>query len=214
VATFDQRGHGSSSPVTTPEGYDAARMGADLWTVADAAGFERCWIGGGSMGAATSFCAARDEPGRVDGLIQAVPALRDAPHELAWVFDALADRVRDAGIDGLIETLNVFMENMGRSQADHVFIAELRTHDPMSIELALRNVPRWILSDVPSAFASFSFPVLVQGWDDDPIHPIQTARDIADAAGVELLHLDQNAVIDDRSVAGRAIAERLATVLT
>lgn len=213
VVTFDQRGHGTSSPVTSAEGYDPDRMGADLWAVADAVGLDRCWIGGGSMGAATSFCAARNLPERVEGLIQAVPALRDTPHELAWVFDALADRVRDAGIEGLIEMLRTFMENMGRTEVDQVFVAELRTHDASSIELALRNVPKWILPDVPSAFASFPFPVIVQGWDDDPIHPLLTARDIAEAAGIELLELDQNAVIDDRTIAGRAIAKRLATVV-
>ena len=212
VVTFDQRGHGTSSPVTSAEDYNPDRMGADLWAVADAVGLDRCWIGGGSMGAATSFCAARNVPGRVEGLIQSVPALRDAPHELVWVFDALADRVRDEGIEGLIEMLRTFMENMGRSEADQIFIAELRTHDASSIELALRNVPRWILPDVPSAFANFPFPVIVQGWDADPIHPLQTARDIADVAGIEVLELEQNTVIDDRAVAGRAIAERLASV--
>lgn len=213
VVTFDQRGHGTSSPVTSADGYDPDRMGADLWAVADAAGFDRCWIGGGSMGAATSFCAAQNEPARVEGLIQAVPALRDTPHELVWVFDVLADHVRDAGIEGLIETLNKLMADMGRTEEDQIFVAELRTHDASSIELALRNVPRWILPDVPSAFASFDFPVIVQAWDGDPIHPLQTARDIADVAGIEIVQLDQNAVFDDRAVAGRAIAERLAAVL-
>jgi 3-oxoadipate enol-lactonase len=213
VVTFDQRGHGSSSPVTSPAGFDPDAMGADLWAVADAAGFDRCWIGGGSMGAATSFCAARNVPERVAGLIQAVPALRDTPHELVWVFESLADRVRDAGIDGLIELLQQLMVGMGREEQDEIFVAELRTHDASSVELALRTVPTWILPDVPAAFASFPFPVLVQGWDDDPIHPLQTAQDIAAAAGVEVLQLDQNAVIDDRALAGRAMAERLSAVL-
>jgi pimeloyl-ACP methyl ester carboxylesterase len=214
VVTFDQRGHGASSPVTTADGYDPDAMGADLWAVVDAAGIDRCWIGGGSMGAATSFCAARNAPDRVQGLIQAVPALKGTPHELNWVFDGLADRVRDAGIDGLIGTIDEFMVQMGRTQPDEVFRSELRSHrSPASIELALRTVPNWCIADIPSGLATFPFPVIVQGWDDDPIHPLAFAKECAAAAGTELLELDQNAVIDDRTIAGRAYVERLATVV-
>jgi pimeloyl-ACP methyl ester carboxylesterase len=214
VVTFDQRGHGTSSPVRDAAGYDPDAMGADLWAVADAAGFDRCWIGGGSMGAATSFCAARNAPARVEGLIQGVPALKSTPHELAWVFEGLADRVRDAGIEGLISTLDEFMVQMGRTEPDEVFRAELRTHDPASIELALRNVPNWCIPDIPSAFATFPFPVIVQGWDGDPIHPLPFAQECAGAAGIDLLLLDQNDVIDDRAAAGRALADRLSAVAT
>lgn len=215
VVTFNQRGHGSSTPVREAAGYDPDAMGADLWAVAGAVGFDRCWIGGGSMGAATSFCAARNVPDRVEGLIQAVPALGSTPHELTWVFDGLADRVRDAGIAGLIATLTEFDAQMGRPEPDRAFYDELRSHrDPTSIELALRTVPRWCIADIPSAFATFRFPVLVQGWDDDPIHPFAFAKECAAAARVELLELVQTDVIDDRRAAGRAYAERLAAVVT
>jgi pimeloyl-ACP methyl ester carboxylesterase len=215
VVTFNQRGHGSSTPVRDAAGYDPDAMGADLWAVADAAGIDRCWIGGGSMGAATSFCAARNAPGRVEGLIQAVPALKSTPHELAWVFEGLADRVRDAGIEGLIETLTEFGQQMGRTDPDLAFHEELRSHrDASSIELALRTVPNWCIPDIPSALGSLPFPVIVQGWDDDPIHPLPFARQCAEVAGVELLELVQSDVIDDRAAAGRAYVERLSAVAT
>jgi pimeloyl-ACP methyl ester carboxylesterase len=214
VVTFDQRGHGSSTAVTSADGFDPDAMGADLWAVADAAGFDRCWIGGGSMGAATSFCAGRNVQDRVEGLIQAVPALKSTPHELVWIFEGLADRVRDAGIEGLIETITEFAVQMGRPGPDLAFHDELRSHrDPSSIELALRTVPNWCIEDIPSALASFPFPVIVQGWDNDPIHPLPFAKECASAAGVELLELDQNDVIDDRTAAGRAYVERLQAVV-
>ena len=146
-------------------------------------------------------------------MIQAVPALKSTPHELNWVFEGLADRVRDAGIEGLIETIDDFGKQMGRSEPDEAFHAELRSHrEPASIELALRNVPNWCIPDIPSALGTFPFPVIVQGWDDDPIHPLVFARECAAAAGVELLELDQNAVMDDRTAAGRAYVERLSKV--
>jgi pimeloyl-ACP methyl ester carboxylesterase len=209
VATFDQRGHGSAPPITDPAGYDPHEMGADLWEVADAAGFDRCWIGGGSMGAATSFCAATAQPERVEGFIQAVPALRDEPHAMVFMFDVLADRVRDEGTEGLIALLRQLASDMGRETEDVIFLDELRTHDAASIECALRSVPRWILPDVPRAFADLPFPVLVLGWDNDPIHPLQTAKDCAASAGVELIEADQQVVMGDRELFGKLLLEAL-----
>jgi 3-oxoadipate enol-lactonase len=211
VATFDQRGHGGASPVLDASLYDADAMGADLWAVADAAGLDRCWIGGGSMGAATSFRAARQQPGRVEGLIQVVPAIRDEEHSMRFLFDALADIVRDQGIEGAITTLRQLTESMGRVEQDEVFLEQLRTHDEASLENALRTVPRWIFDDVPSAFAHFDFPVLVLGWEDDPIHPMQTARDIAAAAGVSVIEMDQDEALSDRTTLGRLLAQQLAS---
>lgn len=213
VATFDQRGHGSAPPTTNARDYDPEEMGSDLWEVADAAGFDRCWVGGGSMGAATSFCAVRQKPERVEGHVVAIPALRDAPHPLAFVFEALADRVRDAGIEGLIAMLVQLAGHMGREEQDEIFHEQLRTHDEASIECALRAVPRWILPDVPSAFAAMPFPVVVVAWDDDPIHPLDTAKDIAAAAKTELLLLDADTVLADRESFGRKLLEVLPRVV-
>jgi pimeloyl-ACP methyl ester carboxylesterase len=209
VATFDQRGHGPAPAINDPDGYDPKAMGADLWEVADAAGFDRCWVGGGSMGAATSFYAVQQQPDRVEGFIQAVPALCDTDHPLVFVFDALADSVRDGGIEGLIELLRKFTADMGREEEDVIFIEQLRTHDPVSIECALRSVPRWILPEVPSAFATFDFPVIVVGWDNDPIHPLQRAKDVAAAARVELIEADQAVVLGDRELFGKLLLEAL-----
>jgi pimeloyl-ACP methyl ester carboxylesterase len=207
VATFDQRGHGSAPPVTDPSGYDPDAMGADLWEVADAAGFERCWVGGGSMGAATSFHAVKQQPDRVEGHIVAIPAFRDTSHPLAFVFDALADSVRDGGIEGLIALLRKLAVDMDRADQDEIFLEQLRSHDEASIECALRTVARWILPDVPQAFAGFGFPVVVIGWDADPIHPFGTAKDIAAAARAELLQLDQEVIFGDRELFGRRLLE-------
>ena len=58
--------------------------------------------------------------------------------------------MRDAGIEGLIETIDEFGQQMGRTEPDEVFHAELRSHsDPSSIELALRTVPSWCFAGHP-----------------------------------------------------------------
>jgi 3-oxoadipate enol-lactonase len=209
VVTFDQRGHGAAPPVTDPSGYDPHDMGADLWSVADAAGVDRCWVGGGSMGAATSFCSVTQQPDRVEGHLAVVPAMRDAPHPMVFLFDVLADRVRDEGAEGLIALLRQLTRDLGREDDDEVFLDELRTHDEASLECALRTVPRWILPDVPKAFATMPFPVVVCAWDNDPVHPLELAEEIAAVAQVDVVALDQDAILADREAFGRRLLEVL-----
>ncbi len=211
VVTFDQRGHAGASRIVDAAGYDPVEMGEDLWAVADAAGIDRCWIGGGSMGAATSFRAATARPERVEGLIQAVPALHDAPHGMIWGFDAVADSLKEAGIEGFIETLRKISASMG-GEPDEAFFTGLRTHDPASLECALRTVPRWILPDVPSGFATLDFPIFAIGWHNDPIHPFETAAEIARTAGVDVIEFDQTTTLSDPPALGRLLVELLAKV--
>ena len=214
VVTFSQRGHADATPITEPAGYDPEAMGADLWAVADAVGFDRCWIGGGSMGAATSFRAARSRPERVEGLIQVVPAIRDTEHPMTWVFDIIADKLRDDGMDGYVAFIKDFITGSGGTpETAEEFAEALRVHDPASLECALRSVSRWVMADVPSGFAELPFPVIVVGMAGDPIHPLQTAKDVADAAGVELIEGDPAAVQADRAATGRLLAQALAATL-
>jgi pimeloyl-ACP methyl ester carboxylesterase len=210
VVTFDQRGHAGATPIVDPAGYDPDEMGADLWAVADAAGINRCWIGGGSMGAATSFCASRAQADRVDGLIHGLPAFRETPHPAVFLFDALADVVRDTGTGGLQQHLRTLLKTQN-VPIDDMFLEQLATHDDASLEVALRSVPRWVFDDVPSAFGGFAFPVVVLGWDDDPIHPLQIARDVAVAAGVDVTEMEMDA-LDDPSRLGRVLLESMAEV--
>src|SRR5439155_21915586 len=102
----------------------------DLWAVADAAGFDRCWIAGGSMGAATSFRAAVQHPDRVEGLIQVCPAIADTEHQAVWLFDQIANQLRDKGIDGMIELWKEFLAQVGASEDQLAFLDDLRLHDP------------------------------------------------------------------------------------
>jgi pimeloyl-ACP methyl ester carboxylesterase len=210
VVTFSQRGHAGATAVTEPSGFDPEAMGLDLWAVADAAGLDRCWIGGGSMGAATSFRAARARPDRVLGLIQAAPAIRDTEHPMVWMFDVIADRLRDGGMDGFVRFIADFLVGAGAGDEAREFAEGLRAHEPESLECALRTVARWRMADVPSGFAAFEFPVIVVGQDNDPVHPLQTARDVADAAGVELIEADPVALQRDRTELGRLLVNALA----
>lgn len=212
VVSFDQRGHADASPVLDLSGYDPVAMGSDLWAVADAAGIDRCWIGGGSMGAATSFRAATIRPDRVEGLVHACPALSRNAHPLVWMFDAFADQLRDGGIEAVIDSQTQLMRQLGAPEEAIERLEDLRAHDPASLETAFRSVPRWILDDVPSAFSGFAFPVIVIAWENDPIHPMSVANDVAAAAGVEIVELDFTEVLRDRALIGRVLVDLLPAV--
>jgi pimeloyl-ACP methyl ester carboxylesterase len=209
VACFDQRGHGDATPVYDSSGYDADAMGADLWAVADAMGWDRCWIGGGSMGAATSFRAAKLHPERVEGLVQVCPALWTAEHRAVWLFDQIANQLRDEGVDGLIRLWTTFMTQVGATPEQLAFLDDLRLHDPESLECALRNVPRWIFEDAEAEFASLDLPVIVVCWDGDYIHPIETGRSTARAAGVDPIEVEYAKVQADPLLVATLLADEL-----
>jgi pimeloyl-ACP methyl ester carboxylesterase len=214
VVSFDQRGHAAATKVLDAEDYDVDAMGRDLWAVLDAAGIDRCWIGGGSMGCATSFASAKLAPQRVEGLVQGCPALSSVQHELVWLFDMFGDQLRDGGIDGLIATQKKLLADLKAPAESIAQTEELRAHDAASLELAVRAVPRWILPDYPAALGSFDFPVVVVGWDADAIHPLANAEQAAAAAGVDLIKLDFEQVQRDRGLVGRVLLDAIPSVTT
>jgi hypothetical protein len=144
-------------------------------------------------------------------LISAVPALRDEAHPAIFLFDALAGIVAESGNAGAVATLRKLGDDAG-APIDDLFLEQLMRHDTKSLETALRSVPRWILDDVPSGYAGVPYPVIVIGWDDDPIHPLQTAKDIASVAAVELIESEIGIAREDPSRFGRLILDAIGAV--
>jgi pimeloyl-ACP methyl ester carboxylesterase len=69
VVTFDHRGHGSSDHPTDPGAYSLARMRADTWAVADAAGLDRFRVLGHSMGGMVVRRMPLERPERIQALV-------------------------------------------------------------------------------------------------------------------------------------------------
>ena len=95
LITYDQRGHGESSPVTDPAVYDPHRMADDMKTVLDAYGIDHAAIGGESMGAATALLYALRWPETVDALLLTAPAFGPEPNadrENIWQMGDLIGR--------------------------------------------------------------------------------------------------------------------------
>jgi pimeloyl-ACP methyl ester carboxylesterase len=214
VAAFDQRGHANATPVTDPALYDAEAMGADLWAVADALGWDRCWIGGGSMGAATSYTAALQAPERVEGLLQVVPALQDKPHDQIAMFQVYSTTVRERGIDGAIELVKQFI-SAGTDLPPEAIerIEDMRAHDAKSLACALDAVPKWVIPGAPSRLAELDVPIIVFGHKGDVIHPWETAQRYAAASPrCVLIEGDFAKSQTDRELVGRLLLEALERV--
>jgi pimeloyl-ACP methyl ester carboxylesterase len=211
VVSFDQRGHAGATPLTDPAMYDPAGMGADLLAILDDLHWERAWIGGESMGAATSIAAAFMEPERVEGLVQVVPAITDRRNDAAADgFPPMADLLEREGLDAVIAASTDQIRSAGGTEEQIVRLQDLRVHEPASLATIWRTVPCWVMPDVPGKVGLFDFPVLVAGWRDEPIHPFEHAEAIASTAKHgTLVEFDLNEWIADRATIGRAIADPL-----
>lgn len=210
VVTFDQRGHADATPVTDPWRYDPFEMGGDLLAILDDLGWRSAWIGGGSMGAATSLAAALTAPERVEGLVQCVPAIWDRAHEQVPLFDVWAQTVRGQGIEGAIALVKQALQQAGTGADTLGRIEDLRAHDAGSLACALETVPRWVMPQVPSGLSGLGVPLVVLGWRGDVIHPFEVAEAFAAAApGGTLVEGDYAAAQSDPEHVGRLLLEAI-----
>ena len=212
IVTFDQRGHADATPIKDPAQYTPALMGGDLLAILDELGWDSAWIGGESMGAATSIAAAFAQHGRVEGLVQVVPAITDKTNDAAAAgFPAMADLLERDGVDAVIAASAEQIRALGGSEEQIARLEDLRIHDPASLACIWRTVPRWVMPEVPGRVGQFDFPVLVAGWRNEPIHPFETAEAMAaQAKRGTLVEFGLDDFVHDRGAIGRAIAGPLA----
>ena len=69
VIALDQRGHGESAKLYEPQDYERERLAADVLTLMDHVGVDRCDMFGYSMGTRTALEAAIASPDRISNLI-------------------------------------------------------------------------------------------------------------------------------------------------
>lgn len=187
VASYDARGHGSSSPAPAPQDYSYADLCCDLTVVLDALTIDRAVLAGVSMGAHTCLRLALELPERVAAIVAITPAFDpveyDDPARLArW--DALSDALRTGGIEGFAEAFGVqrlpetWRKTVGRALRQRMAVHE----HPEAVADALRAVPRSAPFADLHALEQIECPVLVIGSRDeaDPGHPLEIARRYAE----------------------------------
>lgn len=166
--------------------FSIAMFADDVLAAADAAGLDRFVAGGISMGAAIALQLAARHPDRITGLVLVRPA---------WAFDAAPQNMRP-----YVEVAELILSRP-LSEARDIFAASataarFRTEAPDNLAsllgfFARENAPVFaevmqaIAEDGPgvtrAAAAGLAFPTLVIGSGIDLIHPLATARSLADA---------------------------------
>jgi pimeloyl-ACP methyl ester carboxylesterase len=166
--------------------FSIAMFADDVLAAADAAGVEHFVAGGISMGAAIALQLAARHPDRVTSLVLVRPA---------WAFDAAPQNMRPYA------EVAEFIRSRPLDEARDAFAASataarFRTEAPDNLASLLgffaRNnaavfaeVMQAIANDGPgvtrAAAASLALPTLVIGSGVDLVHPLATARSLADA---------------------------------
>ena len=198
VIAYDARGHGRSGPAPG-RAYGYPRLAGDLEAVLDAAGVERAILAGASMGAHTAVRFALEHPARVAALALITPAYQpDRPsseQELArW--DALADGLRDGGVDGFVRAYDLDgVPEAWRATVETVLRQRLGAHQhPEAVADALEVVPRSRAFEDLGELAAIAVPTVVIASRDeaDPGHPLAVGERYAAAIpGARLLVEDE-----------------------
>jgi pimeloyl-ACP methyl ester carboxylesterase len=196
VVAYDARGHGRSSPAPAREAYGYDALADDLLAVLDALKLERAVLAGASMGAHTLLRAALSAPERVRGIVAITPSYdpreQEPPERLArW--DALADGLRDGGIEGFVAAYRVEEEVPGAWQdtVRTVLRQRMAQHEHLdAVADALRAVPRSRPFEALEELGAIAVPALVVASRDeaDPGHPLAVGEAYAAAIpGARLL---------------------------
>jgi pimeloyl-ACP methyl ester carboxylesterase len=183
VISYDARGHGSSSPARS---YRYEDLAEDLLAVMDACDVERAVLAGASMGAHTLLRVALDAPERVAGIVAITPAFDPhVPPNLArW--DALANGLRDDGIDGFIAAYHV-EDEVPEAWIDTVCTVlrqRMGQHaDLLAVADAIQEVPRSRPFESLEALRAIAVPTVVVADRDeaDPGHPLAVGEAYAEA---------------------------------
>jgi pimeloyl-ACP methyl ester carboxylesterase len=183
LITFDQRGHGASSPVSDPALFGVQSMADDISAIMDALEIESAIVGGTSMGAATALLFALRWPQRVKQLVLSAPAFGDGPHPASATLKQIGLDVAELGMDRYIARLEtVDWPALGMTtEAMAARAAMLQAHDVASLALACDTVADWVILPDLTPLMHLDMPSLIIAWEDDVIHPLSLAQRIAAA---------------------------------
>ncbi|MEV6302278.1 alpha/beta hydrolase [Actinoplanes sp. NPDC051861] len=191
IVRYDQRGHGSSTGSPEPESYAWPALGDDLLAVADrVAGPDPVDWAGSSMGTSSLLWAAVRRPSRFRRLVLMIPpTVREGRAAATENYRAAADVVEQRG--------KKLWLNVLRSMPKPPIFADVSTwvFDADVPETLLPSVMRGAaLSDLPgdADLKAISHPVLILAWETDPVHPVASARLLAELLPDAHLHVSSD----------------------
>ncbi|WP_165403951.1 alpha/beta fold hydrolase [Egicoccus halophilus] len=200
LVTFDQRGHGDSSPVRVPGGHVLDRHVEDLTAVVAGLASPPAVVIGVSLGGHAAVRAAAR--GHLEGttVVACLPAWTgdavagEGPHA------AIATEVRSTSVQALIARLaaDTTMPSWLRS----TLLTDYRRHDPDSLAAALVALDGGEAPGLDEV-AAVGDRLGVVGWPHDPGHPLDQARRWAAVSGGRLRTLRLTDLEDDLERLGR-----------
>jgi 3-oxoadipate enol-lactonase len=181
VLVIDHRGHGLAQKdgPWTAEDFDLDLLGADLLATLDDAGWDTAWLGGGSMGAATSLAATIAAPERAEGLLLMAPAIGAEVNPGLEIFLPVADAFERSHEEGLA----AWNERSGAGP-NPLHVRAFERLGSGGAAALLRSIAAWRFGPLPS----FDVPVVTSAWENDPVHPKATAVALADASPAGTFH--------------------------
>ncbi|WP_052314576.1 alpha/beta fold hydrolase [Nocardia thailandica] len=179
LVRYDARGHGLSGGRAVADDYLYERLGEDLLAVADRVQPESPIVGmGASMGAASLLQAAVRRPDRFTRLVLIIPPTAwEARSAQAESYLAQADLVERAGKAAMGAAMGAMPAPPALAEAGAWPIV------PDVADAVLPSVMRGMgRSDLPgrSELARLPHPTLILGWVGDPVHPVETAEQLAE----------------------------------
>lgn len=189
VISYDARAHGSSTAARSPDQYGYEQLAGDLEAVLDALSLPRAILAGASMGGHTAIRLALAHPERVAALAIITPAYdpaaRDGSGDGALGRDALAQGLREGGVEGFVRAYDFSsVPPQWRETVETVVRQRLSAHEhPLALADAIEVVSRSRPFEALEELSGIHVPVLVVGSRDevDPGHPLALAERYAAA---------------------------------
>jgi pimeloyl-ACP methyl ester carboxylesterase len=198
VIAYDARGHGSSSPAPSPAAYGYDELSADLLALLDALELQRAVLAGSSMGAHTILRLALDVPERVAGLVAITPAydpVEAVREDRLRRYDALAAGLRERGIEGFLDVLDVDRVAEKWREAQTAFVRQsMARHEHLdAVADALQAVSRSRPFADLHALEQIECPAVVVASRDeaDPGHPLALGEAYAELLPAGRLVVEQ-----------------------
>jgi pimeloyl-ACP methyl ester carboxylesterase len=220
LAAFDCRGHGATHPLGDPERFSLASFADDLLAFLNHMGYQQAVIGGISMGAAVALNFALRHPGRTSGLILSRPAWLDRPDppNLA-VYDLIAQLIRTRGAHN---GRAAFLDSDVYQHIRHVspdaansLVGQFENNLAEEAVIRLERIPHCALIADMSELQAIRAPTLIMANQQDPIHPIEYGRALAQEIRGAVFHeLTPKSVSTERHAADvrRHVADFLRTL--
>jgi pimeloyl-ACP methyl ester carboxylesterase len=184
---YDARGHGQSEGGEDPDDYSWESLGRDMVGLIERAGEQRAILAGASMGAASSLWVALEDPARVQALVLVMPPplgpdelYGDDERQAIGTLSLLAGTIQQFGLEQTAELARQYLAASGRPGEVEEQIGLLLGQNPRTIGHVISGLTRSRRHNLDD-YRRISAPTLIVAHERDGLHPMRSARLLADA---------------------------------